>query len=60
MAIAAAGVRLPHFDERVGYRPRPFSSRTWPWTMVCSPIGVAGFGIVKDQIMVERTKLLTA
>src|SRR6476620_12754681 len=58
MAIASTRIRLPHLDERVGHRT----------TVAIENVAVddglfanrfAGFGVVMDQIIVERTKLLT-
>src|SRR5713226_4917623 len=57
VAVAPAGIGLPHFDERVGYRlaiavehvavdDRLFADR------------LTLFGIIEDEIVIERTELV--
>src|SRR6266478_5638014 len=57
MAIASTGIRLPHFDERVGHR----------LTVAIENVAVddglfadrfTGFGVIIDQIIIERTKFV--
>src|SRR5712672_501078 len=57
MAIASTRIRLPHLDERVGYR----------LTVAIENVAVddgllancfAGFGVIINQIIIERTKLV--
>src|SRR6266478_9386389 len=57
MAIASTRIRLPHLDERIGHRA----------TVAVENVAVddglfadrfAGLGVVMDQIIVERTKLV--
>ena len=55
--VAAAGVRLPHLDQRIGHGPA-ISSRTWPWTMIRSPIGKPILRVIHDEVVVERTELV--
>src|SRR5438128_191194 len=59
MAIASTRIRLPHLDERVGHR----------LTVAIENVAVddglfanrfAGFGVVINQIIIERTKLVTS
>src|SRR5258706_8327189 len=58
MAIASTRIRMPHLDERVGHRA------TVAIENVAMDDGLfanrfAGFGVVMDQIIIERTKLVT-
>src|SRR5260370_1214802 len=58
MAIASTRIRLPHLDERVGHR------LTVAIENVALDDGLfanrfAGFGVVMDHIIIERTKLVT-